>query len=112
MSEPGRAEPAGGKTLWKLIGLLPVVVISGRTPEDLRRRVGLQKVCYVGQLGMSCLESEGGVRWLVAPPRPAFVRPMDRGRLRQSSEGKARAGSQILRGMEQEGSRGGSPVTL
>ena len=36
------------KTLRKLVGLLPVVVISGRAPKDLRRRVGLQKVYYVG----------------------------------------------------------------
>lgn len=62
------------ETLWKLVGLLPVVVISGRTPEDLRRRIGLHKVCYVGHHGLSCLEAEGGVRWLVAPPRRTLVR--------------------------------------
>jgi len=56
---------------------------------------------------MDCRASKrrGGVRRLVTPPRPAFTRTMDRGRVRQSSEGKARAVSQILRGMEQEGSR-------
>jgi len=48
------------ETLWKLIGLLPVVAISGRIPEDLRRRVGLRKVCWVGHHGLSCLEAEGG----------------------------------------------------
>ena len=62
------------ETLWKLVGLLPVVVISGRTPEDLRRRVGLQNVCYVGHHGLSCLEAKGGVRWLVTPPRRMLVR--------------------------------------
>ncbi|MGH7218870.1 MAG: trehalose-phosphatase, partial [Nitrospiraceae bacterium] len=44
------------ETLRKLVSLLPVVVISGRAPKDLRRRVGLQKVCYVGHHGLSCLE--------------------------------------------------------
>jgi len=62
------------ETLWKLVGLLPVVVISGRTPEDLRRRVGLRNVCYVGHHGLSCLEVKGGVRWLVTPPRRTLVR--------------------------------------
>jgi trehalose 6-phosphate phosphatase len=62
------------ETLWRLVGLLPVVVISGRTPEDLRRRIGLHQVCYVGHHGLSCLEAEGGVRWLVTPPRRTLVR--------------------------------------
>lgn len=60
--------------LWKLIGLLPVVLINGRTPEDLRRRLGLRKVCCVGHHGLSCLEAEGGMRRLDAPPRRTLVR--------------------------------------
>jgi trehalose 6-phosphate phosphatase len=36
------------ETLRKLAGLLPVVVISGRIQKVLRRRVGLQEVCYGG----------------------------------------------------------------
>jgi trehalose-phosphatase len=62
------------ETLWKLVGLLPVVVISGRAPEDLRRRVGLQELCYVGHHGFSCLEAGGDVTWLTTPPRRTLVR--------------------------------------
>ncbi len=62
------------ETLWKLVGLLPVVVISGRAPEDLRRRVGLQELCYVGHHGFSCLEAGGDVTWLTTPPQRALVR--------------------------------------
>jgi len=62
------------ETLRKLVGLLPVVVISGRAPKDLRRRVGLQKVCYVGHHGLSCLEAGGDVTWLTTPPHRTLVR--------------------------------------
>ena len=62
------------ETLWKLVNLLPIVVISGRALKDLRRRVGLEKVCYVGHHGLSCLESDGEVTWLVTPPRRTLVR--------------------------------------
>jgi trehalose-phosphatase len=55
-------------TLWELVRLFPIVVISGRAPKDLRQRVGLQKVCYVGHHGLSCLEAGGDVAWLVTPP--------------------------------------------
>ena len=62
------------ETLRKLVGLLPVVVISGRAPNDLRRRVGLQEVCYVGHHGLSCLEAGGEVTWLTTPPHRTLVR--------------------------------------
>jgi len=62
------------ETLRKLVGLLPVVVISGRAPKDLRRRVGLQEVCYVGHHGLSCLETGGDVTWLTTPPHRTLVR--------------------------------------
>src|SRR5438445_8822584 len=62
------------ETLRKLVGLLPVVVISGRAPRDLRRRVGLQEVCYVGHPGLSCLEAGWGVTWLTPPPHRTLVR--------------------------------------
>ena len=45
------------ETLRKLARRMPVVVISGRAPKDLRRRVGLKEVCYVGHHGLSCLEA-------------------------------------------------------
>ena len=61
-------------TLQKLVGLLPVVIISGRVPKDLRRRVGLQKVCYVGHHGLSCLEAGGEMIWLTTPPHRTLVR--------------------------------------
>jgi trehalose-phosphatase len=50
VSSPNRARLSRPvrETLRKLVGLLPVVVISGRAPKDLRRRVGLQEVCYGG----------------------------------------------------------------
>jgi trehalose-phosphatase len=62
------------ETLRKLVGLLPVVVISGRAPKDLRRRVGLQEVCYVGHHGLSCLETGGDVTWMTTPPHRTLVR--------------------------------------
>lgn len=62
------------ETLRKLASLLPVVIISGRDPEDLRRRVGLQKVCYVGHHGLSCFEAGGDVTWLSTPPDRTLVR--------------------------------------
>ncbi|HSF66412.1 MAG TPA: trehalose-phosphatase [Nitrospiraceae bacterium] len=62
------------ETLRKLSGLLPVVIISGRTPKDLRRRVGLQGLCYVGHHGLSCLEASGEATWLTTPPRRVLVR--------------------------------------
>ena len=46
-------------TLRKLVRLLPVVVISGRAPKDLRRRVGLHKVCYVGHHGFPASKRAG-----------------------------------------------------
>jgi trehalose-phosphatase len=61
-------------TLWKLVRLLPIVIISGRAPEDLRRRIGLQKVCYVGHHGLSCLEAGGDMTWLTTPPHRTLVR--------------------------------------
>ena len=61
-------------TLRELVRLLPIVVISGRAPKDLRQRVGLHKVCYVGHHGLSCLEAGGDVTWLVTPPRRTLVR--------------------------------------
>ena len=61
-------------TLGKLVRLLPIVVISGRAPKDLRRRVGLQKVRYVGHHGFSCLEAGREVTWMVTPPPRALVR--------------------------------------
>lgn len=74
------------ETLWKLAGLLPVVVISGRAPEDLRRRVGLQEVCYVGHHGLSYLEAGGAVTWLTTPPHRTLVRQWLLA-LRNASEG-------------------------
>ena len=62
------------ETLRKLAGLLPVVVISGRAPEDLRRRVGLQKICCVGHHGLSCFEAGGDVTWLSTPTDRTLVR--------------------------------------
>ena len=62
------------KTLRKLIRRVPVVVISGRDPNDLRRRVGLKGVCYVGHHGLSCLETSGDVTWLTPPPPRTLVR--------------------------------------
>ena len=69
------------KTLWKLIGLLPVVVISGRTPADLRRRVGLRNVCYVGHHGLSCLEAEGRYRGPAVPRRLDGIRRQGAGNI-------------------------------
>ena len=76
VSSPNRARLSRPvrETLRKLVGLLPVVVISGRAPKDLRRRVGLQKVCYVGHHGLSCLEADGDVTWLTTPPHRTMVR--------------------------------------
>lgn len=62
------------ETLRKLAHRMPVVVISGRAPKDLRRRVGLKEVCYVGHHGLSCLEAGKGVTWLTTPPRRTLVR--------------------------------------
>jgi len=62
------------ETLRKLVGLLPVVIISGRVPNDLRRRVGLPEVCYVGHHGLSCLEAGGVMTWLTTPPQRTLVR--------------------------------------
>jgi trehalose-phosphatase len=52
VSSPNRARLSRPvrETLRKLVGLLSVEVISGRAPKDLRRRVGLQEVCYGGHL--------------------------------------------------------------
>jgi trehalose-phosphatase len=76
VSRPNQARlsRAVRETLRKLVDLLPVVVISGRAPKDLRRRVGLQKVCYVGHHGLSYLEAGGEVTWLTTPPRRTLVR--------------------------------------
>jgi len=76
VSRPNRARLSRPvrETLRKLVGLLPVVVISGRAPKDLRQRVGLQKVCYVGHHGLSCLETDGNVTWLTTPPDRTLVR--------------------------------------
>lgn len=75
------------ETLRKLAGLLPVVIISGRDPEDLRRRVGLQqKVYYVGHHGLSCLEAGGDGTWLSTPPDRTLVRRWIRA-LRIAAEG-------------------------
>jgi trehalose-phosphatase len=76
VSRPNRARLSRPmkETLRKLVGLLPVVVISGRAPKDLRRRVGLQKVCYVGHHGLSCLETDGNVTWFTTPPDRTLVR--------------------------------------
>jgi trehalose 6-phosphate phosphatase len=76
VSSPNRARLSRPvrETLRKLVGLLPIVVISGRAPKDLRRRVGLQKVCYVGHHGLSCLEAGGDVTWLTRPPQRTMVR--------------------------------------
>src|SRR6185503_5778774 len=48
VSSPNRARLSRPvrEMLRKLVGLLPVVVISGRAPKDLRWRVGLQEVRY------------------------------------------------------------------
>jgi trehalose-phosphatase len=62
------------ETLRKLAGQLPVVVISGRTLNDLRRRVGVPGVCYVGHHGLSCFETGKGVSWLTTPPQRTVVR--------------------------------------
>src|SRR5512138_3067733 len=62
------------ETLRKLAYRLPVIVISGRAPKDLRRRVGVEEVCYVGHHGLSCLEAGGKVTWLTTPPRRTLVR--------------------------------------
>ena len=62
------------ETLRKLAHRMPVVVISGRAPKDLRRRVGLKEVCYVGHHGLSCLEAGRDVAWLTRPPRRTLVR--------------------------------------
>ena len=62
------------KTLRKLVCQLPVVVISGRTLTDLRQRVGVPGVCYVGHHGLSCFETGKGVTWLTAPPHRSLVR--------------------------------------
>lgn len=61
-------------TLGELVRLLPVVVISGRAPQDLPGRIGLHKACYVGHHGLSCLQADGDVTWLVTPPRRTLVR--------------------------------------
>ena len=61
-------------TLRKLADRLPVIVISGRAPKDLRRRVGLEGICYVGHHGLSCLEADGNVTCLTPPPRRTLVR--------------------------------------
>jgi hypothetical protein len=89
--------------MWEFVGLLPTVVISGRAPKDLRRRVELHKVCYVGHHGSSCLEADEDVRWLVTPPRTTFAYPMGRARVRQSPAGK--------RGLETISSKAWSKVT-
>ena len=62
------------ETFRKLVSLLPVVIISGRVPNDLRRRVGLPEVCYVGHHGLSCLEAGGSMTWLTTPPQRTLVR--------------------------------------
>lgn len=62
------------ETLRKLAHRMPVVVISGRAPNDLRRRVGLEEVRYVGHHGLSCLEPGGDVTWLTPPPLRTLVR--------------------------------------
>ena len=75
VSRPNRARlnRTVRETLRKLVGLLPVVIISGRVPKDLRRRVGLQTVCYVGHHGLSCLEAGGDTTWLTTPPHRTLV---------------------------------------
>ena len=62
------------ETLRKLARRVPVVIISGRAPIDLRRRVRLREVCYVGHHGLSCLEAGGEVTWLTTPPHRTLVR--------------------------------------
>lgn len=60
--------------LGELVHLLPIVIISGRALTDLRQRVGLREVCYVGHHGLSCREAGGHARWLATPPRRTAVR--------------------------------------
>jgi len=72
--DKARLSQAVRDTLWKLVRLLPIVVISGRAPRDLRQKIGLRKVHYVGHHGLSCLEPDGHLTWLVTPPRRAIVR--------------------------------------
>jgi trehalose 6-phosphate phosphatase len=62
------------ETLRKLVRRVPVVVISGRGPKDVRRRIGLKEVCYVGHHGLSCLEAGRDVAWLTTPPPRPLVR--------------------------------------
>ena len=61
VSSPNRARLSRtvSEMLRKLVGLLPVVIISGRAPKALRWRVGLQEVCYVRHRGLSCFEEAG-----------------------------------------------------
>lgn len=76
VSRPNRARLSRPmrETLQRLAGRLPVIVISGRAPKDLRRRVGVQDVCYVGHHGLSCLEADRDVTWLTTPPQRTLVR--------------------------------------
>ncbi|MBU6482388.1 MAG: hypothetical protein KGS09_17825 [Nitrospirae bacterium] len=72
--ESGQADPVGARYVG---GTCSPAVGRGHqrtSPESLRRRIGLHKVCYVGHHGSSCLEADGNVRWLVAPPRKTLVR--------------------------------------
>lgn len=73
-------------TLGELVRFLPIVVISGRAPKDLRQRVGLHEVCYVGHHGLSCLEAGGDVIWLTTPPHRTLVHGWLRA-LRTAAEG-------------------------
>jgi len=76
VSRPSQAKLSRSvkETLRKLARRIPVVVISGRAPKDLRRRVGLKEVCYVGHHGLSCLEAGRDVAWLTRPPHRTLVR--------------------------------------
>jgi trehalose-phosphatase len=69
-SHPNKAklERPVRETLRRLAKRLPVVIISGRALSDLRLRVGLSTVCYVGHHGWSCRETGKPPTWLAPPP--------------------------------------------
>ncbi len=51
-------------TLYRLVRLMPVVIISGRTLGDLQQRVAVRGVRYIAQHGLLLKEPGARIRWL------------------------------------------------
>ena len=77
-------------TLSQLAHSVPVVIVSGRALDDLRRRVGVPGIRYVAHHGLLYKEPGSAMRWLGQRPLRREVREWTRA-LERAAEGIAGA---------------------